>query len=457
MPVTVVVGAQWGDEGKGKVVDVLSQDADVIARYQGGPNAGHTIFHEGRKLVLHTIPSGILYDDKINIVGNGCVVNLSGLHKEMQELQACGVNLNRLYISERAHVILPYHEILDRLSANSGKIDTTGRGIGQAYESKVRRTGIRMCDFYNRNRLRELVGVCYEEFMNALDDGERRVLRTVNSLNPSTLAYEQSIWFEGAESHVANTEVMINKQIKDGARVLCEGAQGTLLDVDHGTYPFVTSSSSTAAGAPNGLGFSPKYVDSVIGVVKAYVTRVGRGPFPTELGSPDLKDEKELPLDSSEFSELKHRVSTGDATDAEMGRYLRSVGHEYGATTGRPRRTGWQDLVAGAYAARINGFNSVVLTKLDVLDSIPHIKAFHEYERTDGHSKHRTTVPHDLGYWTPSACEVFDGWQSRTSDVREYGELPDNARKYIEFLERHLDVPIKIVSTGPDREQTIFR
>lgn len=450
MPAVVIVGAQWGDEGKGKVVDVLTENADAVARYQGGPNAGHTIVYGGREIVLHSVPSGIVHGCEYNVVGNGCVVDLSVLTKELYELEHLGINTDGMRISERAHVITPYHKEIDRLSETSKGIGTTGRGIGPAYTDKARRTGIRLYDLHDEKRARELVEAAYERFLIELNNGDRRKAELDVSLRPPCVTADLLRLFGEVAQRTTDTSDLLVNLLAQGKKVLLEGAQGTILDMDHGTYPNVTSSSTTVGGALSGSGIPLREVKKVIGVLKAYATRVGNGPFPTELVNPGLKNEKKLPLDSPEFFELRDRVLRGNTTDAEKGRYIRAVGNEYGATTGRPRRTGWEDLVAARYAAKINGFDFVAITKLDVLDRLPEIRVCDFYHDGTGRIC-QSSMPPGLEKWKPDYA-TRHGWHADISDIRNYGELPREAREYLESF----GLKIGIVSVGPDREQTIM-
>jgi adenylosuccinate synthase len=418
-----VLGAQWGDEGKGKIVDLLTPSFSLVARYQGGHNAGHTVYVGGQKFVLHLIPSGILHPGVTCIIGNGLVIDPQALFAEVDQLAGLGVAVgDRLVISNKAHLILPYHRELDLLSeARRGerKIGTTSRGIGPAYEDKIARRGVRVGDLAEvasetpladavrenveaRNRL---IGGAAMDWRRVLDD-----LRTAwTRLKP---------W-------VKDVSVVLADARQAGKSVLYEGAQGTLLDIDHGTYPFVTSSNATIGGVCTGLGVGPRAIDGVLGVAKAYTTRVGEGPLPTEL------------------------------TD-EIGNRLRESGQEYGASTGRPRRCGWYDAVAVRYAVRVNGVDALALTKLDVLDGLDEIQICTAY-RCNGHTL--TEFPGDLGQL--AACtpvyESIPGWSAPTKGARRFADLPDGAQRYIRRLEDVTGVPMGIISTGSDRDETIIR
>jgi adenylosuccinate synthase len=415
-----VIGAQWGDEGKGKIVDLLTPHFSIVARYQGGHNAGHTVYAGGTKFVLHLIPSGILHAGVTCVIGNGVVVDPGALFQEMEALQGHGIEVgDRLLISEKAHLILPYHRDLDLLhEARRGdrKIGTTSRGIGPAYEDKIGRRGIRVGD------LADPAGLA-EEIRENVQARNRLV-------GDSVLDWEQV--FEHLQAHglrmrrwVGDVSRFLAVEMARGRTVLFEGAQGTLLDIDHGTYPFVTSSNATAGGVCTGLGIGPRAVNGVLGVAKAYITRVGGGPLPTELAGP-------------------------------LAERLREGGQEYGASTGRPRRCGWYDAVAVRYAVRINGLDALALTKLDVLDGLDEIRVCTAY-RCGGDVL--TEFPSDVRQL--AACEpIYEshpGWAQPTRGVRSYGDLPAPARAYIARLEEASLVPVSIISTGSDREDTIFR
>jgi adenylosuccinate synthase len=415
-----VIGAQWGDEGKGKIVDLLTPHFSVVARYQGGHNAGHTVLVKGTKFVLHLIPSGILHPGVTCVIGNGVVVDPEALFQEIDTLAQYGIEAgDRLLISDKAHVILPYHRDLDLLhEARRGdrKIGTTSRGIGPAYEDKVARRGIRIGDLAEPSTLAEQV----RENVQA-----RNRLVGDSTLEWRPLFEHLMVYAERMRPWITDVSVYLSKVIKEGKPVLYEGAQGTLLDIDHGTYPFVTSSNSTAGGVCTGLGIGPKAVGAVLGVAKAYTTRVGGGPLPTELSGP-------------------------------MAERLREGGQEYGASTGRPRRCGWYDAVVVRYAVRVNGLDSLVLTKMDVLDGLPQIEICTGYRLGD---RVLTEFPSDLRQL--AACrpiyETLPGWKSPTHGVRTYDALPAEAKSYIARLEEVTGVPVGIISTGSEREDTIFR
>jgi adenylosuccinate synthase len=418
---TVVVGAQWGDEGKGKIVDVLAADADIVARYQGGANAGHTVDVAGEEFILHQIPSGILHPGKRCLLGNGVVLDLEQFFGELDSLERRGIDAeSRLGISGRAHLLLEYHKRLDRMSEQrrgTDKIGTTGKGIGPAYEDKVARRGVRVSDLRDPTRAENLA--CQA----AAAANERLAAAGGEPVDLDRLVVDLLRARDRLLPLVTDTGREIQDAINDGKRVLLEGAQGALLDVDHGTYPFVTSSNTTAAGAATGTGIGPTALDSVLGVVKAYTTRVGSGPLPTELTS-------------------------------DLGDRLRQIGGEYGATTGRPRRCGWFDAVVVRYAARVNGLTGLALTKLDVLDTFDQIRICTGYVIDD--------VPHDdfpddlarLERAQP-VFETLPGWGGDTSGARSVDDLPDQARAYMRRLEELVNVPVEFVSVGTQRDQII--
>lgn len=415
----VVVGAQWGDEGKGKLVDVLAERADWVVRYQGGANAGHTVHIGDKSFVLHQIPSGIMHAGVRCAIGNGVVLDPETLFVEIDELVADGIDVEgRLYVSERAHLVMPYHKLLDKASAASKAIGTTGRGIGMAYEDKVARRGVRVLDLRYPERLRELVTAGVERANEQLARGGattrasvEETLQALASLTPRLMAIAEDVG------------LCVHRAIKSGAAVLLEGAQGSLLDIDHGTYPFVTSSNTTVGGAATGVGISPMSIQSALGVVKAYTTRVGNGPLPTEL---------EEPLHSQ----------------------VRTLGNEFGATTGRPRRCGWFDGVVVRYAARVNGLTGLAVTKLDVLDTLPKLAICTGY-RVDGELY--TEFPADLGLLEAAqpVYEWYEGWQQPTQDARRLEDLPTAARVYLDRMEALCETPIAYVSVGTRRDQII--
>jgi adenylosuccinate synthase len=418
-----VLGAQWGDEGKGKIVDLLTPHFSIVARYQGGHNAGHTVYVRGQKFVLHLIPSGILHPGIMCVIGNGVVVDPHALFQEIDRLNSLGVDVTgRLLVSDKAHLILSYHRELDVLAeARRGerKIGTTSRGIGPAYEDKIGRRGVRVGDLANASDDGPLANAIRENV-----ETRNRLIGNGDLKWTDVVADLRALW-PRLQPLVADVSLYLDRAIREGRRVMFEGAQGTLLDIDHGTYPFVTSSSSTAGGACTGLGLGPRAVTAVLGVAKAYTTRVGEGPLPTEL-------------------------------DGELGNRLRDTGQEYGASTGRPRRCGWFDAVAVRFAARVNSLDALAITKLDVLDGLDQLSICTAYR--GGHGVVRE-MPADLGVL--SSCEpiydVMPGWRRPTQGVTRFGDLPAEARAYIAKLEEVTGVPAAIVSTGSDRDHTIVR
>jgi adenylosuccinate synthase len=419
----VVVGAQWGDEGKGKVVDILAPHFQIVARYQGGHNAGHTVRIGERKFVLHLIPSGILHDECVCVIGNGVVVSPEAFNAEIEELRQMGVECaGRLFISSRAQLILPSHCALDRareVRLGEQGVGTTMRGIGPAYESKAARTGVRAGDLFHLDLVREKVKA------NIADAN-----RELTALGADALDVEATLDLFLTEAlklqpFIRDTAVFVNKSVNEGRAVLLEGAQGTMLDVDHGTYPFVTSSNATAGGAATGLGLPPRAISGALGIAKAYTTRVGAGPFPTELFD-------------------------------EAGDYLRKRGNEYGASTGRPRRTGWFDAVVVRYSVMLNGLDAISLTKLDVLDEFDEIKVCTAY-------RYRDEVIEDIPYGAHALAEcepiyeTLPGWKAKTSGVTDYDGLPENAKAYVRRLEELVGAPMAMISTGPERSETIIR
>jgi adenylosuccinate synthase len=415
-----ILGAQWGDEGKGKIVDLVTPHFSIVARYQGGHNAGHTVYVNGKKFVLRLIPSGILHPGVTCVIGNGVVVDPKALLSEVDELVAAGIDVdNRIVISDKAHLILPYHRDLDLLSeARRGerKIGTTSRGIGPAYEDKIARRGIRVGD------LADPAGLEHEVRANV--DARNRLVQDT-TMDAGEVLVDLAKHAARLKPWVRDVSLMLDGAMKKGESILFEGAQGTLLDIDHGTYPYVTSSNASIGGVCTGLGVPPKAIGAVLGVVKAYTTRVGEGPFPTEL--------------------------TGD-----MGTLLRDSGNEYGAVTGRPRRCGWYDAVAARYGVRINGLDALALTKLDVLDGLEKIDICTAY-RCGGRTLN--DFPSDLAQL--AACtpvyESMPGWKAPTKGCRRYEDLPEAARKYIARLEEVSGVKAGIVSTGSERDDTILR
>ncbi len=421
----VVVGIQWGDEGKGKIVDLLTERADVVVRFQGGNNAGHTLVVKGKKFIFHLIPSGILHEKKTCIIGNGVVVDPLVLMEEMDALEREGVRVTpeRLKISSRAHLILPYHRYLDQAGeSRSGekKIGTTGRGIGPAYEDKVARRGIRMADFMAP----EVFSRKFEENLKRANFILTRYLSSEPVGQDEFEAFNEEMR-KRLRPFVTETANLLYTLMQEGKSVLFEGAQGAMLDVDHGTYPYVTSSNTVTGNVSCGAGVGPTSIREVVGVLKAYTTRVGEGPFPTELHN-------------------------------ETGQTLRDKGAEYGATTGRPRRCGWFDAVAVRHAVRINGVTSIALTKMDVLDDLPEIDVCMEYQLDDRNLSGIPPLCSDLERITPVYQRV-KGWQRDITGCRTWDELPEAAKGYITFIEKAIGVPVDIISVGSDREETIVR
>ncbi len=418
----VIVGCQWGDEGKGKIVDLLAADADIIARFQGGANAGHTVIVGDTKYVLHLIPSGILHPGKICFIGNGVVLDPFSFRDELELLKSKQIDYrNRLFLSPATNLVLPYHKLIDSVeeeARGTGSIGTTQRGIGPAYVDKVARHGIRVADLFNTERLRrrlEYQKVIKAKYLEGSSDPRADLEKTFQDLK---------LIAELIKPMVTDISLALFRAHKEGKSILFEGAQGSMLDVDLGTYPFATSSNTTVGGALTGLGIGPRMIDQVVGVVKAYSTRVGAGPFPTEL------------ID-------------------ETGERIRTLGDEYGATTGRPRRCGWLDLVALRHAVRINGVDSIAITKLDVLDEFAEIKVCTEYELN---GERMSEVPLDLselGHVKP-VYKTVSGWKSDTTGGTDFAKLPVKAREYLEFIARDLGVEICLVSTGAKRHETIL-
>ena len=421
MSSVVLVGTQWGDEGKGKITDFLAHQADVVVRYQGGNNAGHTVMVGEVVLQLHLIPSGIMYADKLCVIGNGVVIDPKVLFIELEDLKQMGISAENLRISDSAHLIMPYHKALDSHEEQKRglyKIGTTKRGVGPAYVDKYARRGIRVCDLFQPKQFAEKVEQALD-FHNCIFSE----LFGAEKMNATEVVDSYLGYAEKMKKYITDTSLLIYQAVRKNKRVLFEGAQGTLLDIDHGTYPYVTSSQPVSGGAPSGAGIGPTEIDGVVGVAKAYCTRVGEGPFPTE-----LKD------------------ATGDR--------IREIGKEFGTTTGRPRRCGWLDMVMLNYAVRINGLSSIVLTKLDVLSSLPVIRICTGYKLGRHIIKE---FPRDLAVL--SRCEpVYEqlpGWEEDIGGVRLKDELPANARKYINRVEELSGVKVSMVAVGPKREQTI--
>ncbi|MBO8127886.1 MAG: adenylosuccinate synthase [Peptococcaceae bacterium] len=423
MATVVLVGTQWGDEGKGKITDFLAEQADIVVRYQGGNNAGHTVCVDDEEFRLHLIPSGILYPDKLCVIGNGVVINPEVLEKELVSLRERGVPMARLAISERAHLIMPYHIYLDELEEEkkgARKIGTTRRGIGPAYQDKAARVGLRVVDLLNKEIFRQ-------KLENNLADKNRLFEKVYGAekLAGDKLFEEYAYYADLLRPYVCDTSLLVDEAISKGKNILFEGAQGTLLDIDHGTYPYVTSSNPTAAAAALGVGIGPTRIDKVVGVAKAYTTRVGEGPFPTELHD-------------------------------ELGVQMRKSGNEFGTTTGRPRRCGWFDAVIARFAARINGLDYLAVTKLDVLSGLPELKICRGYRYR---GELLTEFPADLSVF--GECEpVYDilpGWDEDISRARSFEDLPKNARAYLQRITELTGVPVALVGVGTKRSQTLVQ
>ncbi len=419
MSVTVLVGSQWGDEGKGKIVDILSEKYDIVARYQGGANAGHTVEIGEKQYILHLIPSGILRDGVKCVIGNGVVIDPQALLDEIKILEDNGINVEgRLFISHNAHLIMPYHKLLDSISeSGKNKIGTTGRGIGPCYIDKFDRKGIRIVDLLNREVLEKKLRKNVEEKNILL-----KKLYDDKGFDIDEIIKEYISFDEAIDSYVTDVPLLLNDAIKEGKNILLEGAQGTLLDVDHGTYPFVTSSNPTSGGASTGSGIPPNKIDNVFGIVKAYTTRVGNGPFPTEL------------------------------TD-EVGEKLRKEGAEFGATTGRPRRCGWFDAFLVRYSAMINGIDTAAITKLDVLSIFEKINVCVGYKLN---GKLLKSFPSDVDRLSSviPVYETVDGWMEDISECKSYNALPQKTKEYLEFISDQANIKIEIISVGPKRRQT---
>ena len=418
--VDVLLGLQWGDEGKGKVVDVLTPNYDVIARFQGGPNAGHTLEFEGQKYVLRSIPSGIFQGDKINIIGNGVVLAPDLFMKEAKDLEKSGHELrSRLHISRKAHLIMPTHRLLDaayEAAKGKSKVGTTGKGIGPTYTDKISRTGLRVGDIFDNFKAKYAAHKArHEAILKSLDYTDYDITEV------------EKIWMEGIDYmkqfQIVDSEHEVNNIIRSGKSILCEGAQGTMLDVDFGSYPFVTSSNTICAGACTGLGIGPNKIGEVFGIMKAYCTRVGAGPFPTELFD-------------------------------ETGKRIRDLGHEYGAVTGRERRCGWIDLVALKYAIMVNGVTQLIMMKSDVLDGFDTVKACVAYRQNGQLIDY---FPYNIEEGIEPVYHEFPGWNADMTKMTSEDEFPIEFKNYIAFLEEELETPIKIISIGPDRDQTIIR
>ena len=424
MSTYVVVGLQYGDEGKGKITDVLSAKSDYVVRFQGGDNAGHTVYVGDEKFVLHLLPSGVLQCKGKCVIANGVVVNPKAFIHEIEEIEKRGLKTDHIFISRRAHVIMPYHILLDtyREEEEGGmQIGTTKKGIGPCYEDKIARVGIRMIDLLNPEILREKIEKNLKVKNALFEKYYGKPALNIDEVYREFLEIGQQL-----KNRIVDTELELNEAIKEGKNILFEGAQALMLDIDFGTYPFVTSSSPSTGGVCTGVGIPPTSLQNLIGVAKAYCTRVGNGPFPSELND-------------------------------ELGEKIRQVGHEFGATTGRPRRTGWLDLVSLKHACMINGINNLVITKLDVLTGIKNLKIVTKYKTEDDKIIDYFTSSTTKLYDYEPIYEVLDGWDEDITKARSYEELPENAKKYIEFIENYLGINVYLVSVGPERSQNIIR
>jgi adenylosuccinate synthase len=421
MPAIVLVGAQWGDEGKGKATDLLGSSVDYVVRYQGGNNAGHTVVIGGEHYALHLLPAGVLSPGVVPVIGNGVVIDPGVLFGEIDGLRERGVSCERLLVSASAHLIMPHHRALDKVTERylgNAKIGTTGRGIGPAYGDKIARVGIRVQDLFDPGILRQKLDLVLREKNQVLTKVYNR-----RGIDAAAVADEYTAYGERLRPHVADAGLVLGRALDEGKTVLLEGSQGTLLDVDHGSYPFVTSSSPTAGGACAGSGIGPTRISKVIGILKAYTTRVGSGPFPTEL------------------------------LDAD-GEYLRTAGGEYGVTTGRNRRTGWFDAVIGRYATRVNGITDYFLTKLDVLSGLERVPVCAAYE-VEGQRHGEMPVTQTDFHHAKPVYEYLDGWQEDISEAKSFEDLPPNAQAYVRALEEMIGAPVSAIGVGPGREQTI--
>lgn len=420
MSATIIIGTQFGDEGKGKIIDYLAEKSDIVARFQGGNNAGHTLVVGDETFKLHLIPSGVLHNDKTVVISNGVVIDVKTLTEEIDSLKERGHDINNMKIAGNAHVIMPWHNALDNYeeSLRTKKIGTTGRGIGPAYMFKAARsTAIRIYDFKDDNRLDQKIKEILEK--------NRDYFKTIGyTCNDEELIEEYKTYARKIRQFISNVPDYLNTSLDNNKKVLFEGAQGTQLDIDHGTFPFVTSSNTVAGAVCTGAGIGPKRIDEIIGIIKAYTTRVGEGPFPTELHE-------------------------------KTGEDLRKNGHEFGTTTGRPRRCGWLDLVMLNYAKNLNGLTSMVITKLDVLSGLKKISICTGYKINGKETKTYPTDPKDLKKAEP-VYEQFDGWSEDITDIKNYADLPENAKIYLKYIQQNLETPIKIVSVGPKRSQTII-
>ncbi|HEX4816925.1 MAG TPA: adenylosuccinate synthase [Nonomuraea sp.] len=421
MPAAVLVGAQWGDEGKGKATDLLGGDVDYVVRYQGGNNAGHTVVIGDQKYALHLLPTGILSPEVVPVIGNGVVIDPGVLLSEIDGLAARGISADRLLISSNAHLIMPHHKALDKVTERylgKARIGTTGRGIGPAYGDKIARMGVRVQDLLDPGILAKKIEVALTEKNQVLTKVYNR-----RGIDPEAVLEEYLGYAERLKPHIADTSLVLSKALDEGKFVLLEGGQGTLLDIDHGTYPFVTSSSPTAGGACAGAGIPPNRLTKIIGILKAYTTRVGSGPFPTEL------------------------------TD-ETGEWLRQTGGEYGVTTGRNRRCGWFDAVIARYATRVNGITDYFLTKLDVLSGLERIPVCVAYDVDGARHEEIPMTQTEFHHATP-VYEEFPGWQEDISSAKSFDDLPPNAQAYVRALEEMAGAPVSAIGVGPGRDQTV--
>ncbi len=437
MPAWIIVGTQWGDEGKGKATDLLADDVDFVVRYQGGNNAGHTIIVGDVTLKLHLVPSGVMYPDVTPVIGDGVVLDPGVLLEELDALVAQGLDVSNLKISGNAHLIMPYHRELDRVTERylgRQKLGTTKRGIGPTYADKAARVGLRVQDLYDMKIFRQKLDVVLKEKNAVLSRVYNRL-----PMKAADIETEYAVYAERLRPYIADTVSMLHGALESGRNVLLEGAQGTLLDLDHGTYPFVTSSNPVAGGALTGAGLGPKHVERVIGITKAYVTRVGSGPFPTELRV-----------------ESTAQPASGGLSDAEVGERMTEVGQEYGTTTGRRRRVGWFDAVLARYAARVNGLTEHFLTKLDVLSAFDTLKVCRAYRYQGDEYEH--FPPHQsIFHHAEPVYEELPGWNTDLTGITEYADLPKEAQAYVDRLEELGGVPIRWVSVGPKRSQTLER
>ncbi|MDH4262285.1 MAG: adenylosuccinate synthase [Spirochaetia bacterium] len=422
MPATLIIGTQWGDEGKAKVIDYLSNDMDIVVRYQGGSNAGHTVKVDGNTYVFHLIPSGILYPDVICVLGAGMAIDPEAFFNELQSLELKNIQYkDRLRVADNAHILLPHHRLMDQKSEENlgdNKIGTTKRGIGLCYADKVARVGIRLADIYTDS--------FYTKRLPHLIENKNILLEKIYGIEPLKISEVSDYLKEYAEKfqkYVVNVSYYLNMELGSAKKVMLEGAQGTMLDLDYGTYPFVTSSNPTTGGAIIGSGINFQFIENVIGITKAYVTRVGEGPFPTEIMGADAD-------------------------------HLRKLGNEFGATTGRPRRVGWFDVEIIRHSARVNGLHSIVLTKLDILDSFESIKVAVGYELRGKRISYFPSSDYDN---IRVLYEEYPGWNEPIHECKNYGDLPKNAKKYITALEKFCGVPIKLISVGPSRESTLVK